>query len=172
MWCAPHQFDPLAAERTHIVLYVRWFERQVASIYIPCHGLAVLAASSRWLVQTGLDDTTPMACLLLLNGLRVSEVCGIDLDDRTDGPPRRNRWDTRMTRNHVATAVASLAARAGIQRRITPHTLRHAAITAALNAGAHLLDVQDLASRPEDHQALRPQPSRRRRHRPVHRRIR
>ncbi|MFO7779277.1 MAG: tyrosine-type recombinase/integrase [Nitriliruptoraceae bacterium] len=50
-----------------------------------------------------------------------------------------------MTRNNVAAAVATLAARAGIQRRMTPHALRHAAITAALNAGAHLRDVQDFA---------------------------
>ncbi len=28
---------------------------------------------------------------------------------------------------------------------MTPHTLRHTAITAALNAGAHLRDVQDFA---------------------------
>jgi hypothetical protein len=28
---------------------------------------------------------------------------------------------------------------------MTPHTLRHATITAALNAGAHLRDVQDFA---------------------------
>lgn len=123
-----------------------------------------------------------MACLLLLNGLRVSEVCGIDIadlaeerwhhtvtihgkgdkdatiplaprtraaveqavDGRDDGPLLRNRWNNRMTRNNVA-AVATLATRAGITRRMTPHTLRHAVITAALNAGAHLRDVQDFA---------------------------
>jgi integrase/recombinase XerD len=50
-----------------------------------------------------------------------------------------------MTRNNVAAAVATLATQAGITRRMTPHTLRHAAITAALNAGAHLRDVQDFA---------------------------
>ena len=124
-----------------------------------------------------------MACLLLFNGLRVSQVCGIDIDDlaeerwhhtvtihgkgdkdatiplaprtraaveqavdgRDDCPLLRNRWGNRMTRNNVTAAVATLAARAGIQRRMTPHTLRHAAITAALNAGAHLRDVQDFA---------------------------
>ncbi len=44
-----------------------------------------------------------------------------------------------------AVAVATLATRAGINRRMTPHTLRHAAITAALNAGAPLRDAQDFA---------------------------
>jgi len=112
-WCTAHQLDPLEVERTHIELYLRWFERQVGSINTVCHGLSVLASFYRWLVQTGLADTTPiaavrrpsrdetprqtrltrheladwpgaaeqnggaidaMACLLLLNGLRVSEV--------------------------------------------------------------------------------------------------
>jgi hypothetical protein len=53
-----------------------------------------------------------------------------------------------MSRNNVAAAVARLAREAGIARRMTPHTLRHAAITAALNAGAHLRDVQDFAVTP------------------------
>ena len=67
------------------------------------------------------------------------------VDGRDDGPLLRNRWGNRMSRNNVAAAVATLATRAGIARRMTPHTLRHAAITAALNAGAHLRDVQDFA---------------------------
>jgi integrase/recombinase XerD len=124
-----------------------------------------------------------MACLLLLIGLRVSEVCGIDIadldeerwhhtatihgkgdkdatiplaprtraaveqavDGRDDGPLLRNRWGNRMSRNNVAASVAGLACEAGAARRMTPHTLRDAAITAALNAGAHLRDVQDFA---------------------------
>ena len=125
-WCTAHQLDPLQVERTHIELYLRWFERQVGSINTVCHGLSVLASFYRWLAQTGLLDTTPiaavrrpsrdeaprqtrltrheladwlnaaetaggsmyaMACLLLLNGLRVSEVCGIDIDDLAE-----ERW--------------------------------------------------------------------------------
>ena len=50
-----------------------------------------------------------------------------------------------MTRNNAAAAVATLADRAGITRRMTPRTLRQATITAALNAGAHLRDGQDFA---------------------------
>jgi len=50
-----------------------------------------------------------------------------------------------MTRNNVAALVTKVAQAARIESRMAPHTLRHAAITAALNAGAHLRDVQDLA---------------------------
>jgi integrase/recombinase XerD len=60
-----------------------------------------------------------------------------------------------MTRNNAATAVATLAAGAGITRGVTPHTLRHAAITAALNAGAHQRDVQDFARRADPKTTMR-----------------
>ena len=36
--------------------------------------------------------------------------------------------------------------RAGITKAVTPHTLRHAFITAALDAGVPLRDVQEAAS--------------------------
>jgi integrase/recombinase XerD len=221
-WCTAHQLDPLEVQRTHVELYIRWFEGQVGSINTVCHGIAVLASFYRWLVHAELLATTPLAavrrparddtprhtrltrheladwlnaaehtggspyalaCLLLLNGLRVSEACNIDIpelaeerwhhtvtihgkgdkhatiplaprtraaietavDGRTDGPLLINRWGNRMTRNNAANLVVRLATDAGIERRMTPHTLRHAAVTAALNAGAHLRDVQDFA---------------------------
>jgi len=123
------------------------------------------------------------ACLPALNGLRVSEVCAIDIEDlaedrwhqivtihgkgdkpatiplaprtraaveqavasRDRGPLLLNRWGNRMTRNNVAALDTKLAQAARIESRMTPHTLRHAAITAAPNAGAHLRDVQNFA---------------------------
>lgn len=39
-----------------------------------------------------------------------------------------------------------VARRAGVDKRIGPHTLRHAFITAALDAGVPLRDVQEAAS--------------------------
>ncbi len=67
----------------------------------------------------------------------------------------RNRWGNRITRNNFAAAVARLARGAGIARRMTPHTLRHAAITAALNLGAHLRDVQDFTRHADPKAAMR-----------------
>jgi len=62
-WCTAHQLDPLAVERTPVELYLRWFERQVGSINTVCHGISVLASFYRWLVETGLADTTPIAAV-------------------------------------------------------------------------------------------------------------
>ena len=45
-----------------------------------------------WLNTAATDGGAvyPMACLLLLNGLRVSEVCGIDIGDLAE-----ERWHVR-----------------------------------------------------------------------------
>jgi integrase/recombinase XerD len=75
--------------------------------------------------------------------LRVLEACR---GQRTDGPlilrptsgkPIDRRDDYRM--------VLRIAKVAGIPRHISPHSLRHAAITNALDAGVPLRDAQILA---------------------------
>ena len=48
-----------------------------------------------------------------------------------------------------------LAKRAGIDKQISPHSLRHAAITAALDAGCSLRDVQDFARHADPRQTRR-----------------
>jgi site-specific recombinase XerD len=45
--------------------------------------------------------------------------------------------------------------RAGIGKTITPHTLRHAFITAALDAGVPLRDVQEAASHADPRTTIR-----------------
>ena len=46
-------------------------------------------------------------------------------------------------------------ARAGIAKRVGPHTLRHAFITAALDAGVPLRDVQEAASHADPRTTIR-----------------
>jgi site-specific recombinase XerD len=46
-------------------------------------------------------------------------------------------------------------ARAGITKPVGPHTLRHAFITAALDAGVWLRDVQDAASHADPRTTMR-----------------
>ena len=52
---------------------------------------------------------------------------------------------TPLDRHNVSKLVATLATRCGISKRISPHSLRHTAITVALDAGVPLHIVQDFA---------------------------
>jgi integrase/recombinase XerD len=67
------------------------------------------------------------------------------LGSRTDGPLLVSRGNSRMNREAAGRAVKRIAKKAGIQKVLTPHSLRHSAITAALNAGVDLRDVQQYA---------------------------
>jgi integrase/recombinase XerD len=48
-----------------------------------------------------------------------------------------------------------IVCRAGVGKRIGPHTLRHAFITAALDAGVPLRDVQEAASHADPRTTMR-----------------
>lgn len=128
-------------------------------------------------------DTYVLACLLAFNGLRISEACGINVEDmwsesylhfarimgkgskpddvvlpprtmvaidaalsgRTTGPLLLNTTGTRMQRDAAGRIVRRLARRAGITKNITPHSIRHSAISALLDSGAPIRDVQHFA---------------------------
>jgi integrase/recombinase XerD len=141
----------------------------------------------QFLVEAGLSGGRDhaLACLLGLNGLRVSEACNADIDnmalerghrtllvDRKGGKraliplaPRTSRaldlaigerstgpillandGVQRLNRGAAYRVVRRLARRAGIPHKVSPHSLRHAFITAALDAGVPLRDVQEAAS--------------------------
>jgi site-specific recombinase XerD len=140
----------------------------------------------QFLVEAGLTGGRDhaLACLLGLNGLRVSEACGADIDnlgferghhtllidrkggkraliplaprtyravalvidDRDSGPILLGNDGLRLDRFAAYRIVRRLAKRAGINHRVHPHSLRHAFITAALDAGVPLRDVQEAAS--------------------------
>ena len=60
-----------------------------------------------------------------------------------------------MTRGAAARIVTRLAGRTGIDKHLTPHSLRHSAITAALNAGVALRDVQEFARHADPRTTIR-----------------
>lgn len=64
---------------------------------------------------------------------------------RTCGALILRKSGRRMDRNAAYQRIKSLARKAGLSDRVHPHTLRHAAITAALDAGAPLRDAQVFA---------------------------
>jgi integrase len=122
--------------------------------------------------------------LLALNGLRISEAPGADIEqlglerghrtltilrkggkivtiplaprtaravdfaigERSEGPIFRGAISEHLDRHAASRIVRRIARRAGITKRVGPHTLRHAFITAALDAGVALRDVQEAAS--------------------------
>jgi integrase/recombinase XerD len=131
--------------------------------------------------------------LLALNGLRVSEATGADIEhmgterghrtlvitrkggkvvtiplaprtaraidlatgERTEGPLFLATDGKRLDRHGAARIVRRVTRRAGITKKVSPHTLRHAFITAALDAGVPLRDVQDAASHADPRTTMR-----------------
>jgi integrase/recombinase XerD len=76
---------------------------------------------------------------------RTVQAIGLARDERRSGALLRNQHGRRMTSYNVAYLVKALCRQIGVTRRITPHSLRHSAITLALDAGVGLRDVQDFA---------------------------
>jgi len=131
--------------------------------------------------------------LLALNGLRVSEATGADIEalgverghrtvvvtrkggkvvtiplaprtaraidlaigERCEGPVFLAADGRRLDRHGAARIVRQAARRAGITKPVGPHTLRHAVITAALDAGVPLRDVQEAASHADPRTTMR-----------------
>jgi site-specific recombinase XerD len=147
------------------------------------------------LVAAGLGATNEHALisLLAINGLRISEALGADIEalgierghrtltvlrkggkivtmplaprtartidlaigERLDGPIFLRTDGQRMDRHCASRIVRRVARRAGIDKPIGPHTLRHAFITAALDAGVPLRDVQEAASHADPRTTMR-----------------
>ena len=148
-----------------------------------------------FLVQAGLGSPRDhaLASLLALNGLRISEALGADIEDldyqrghrtlnivrkgakhatiplaprtsraldlyideRIIGPIFLGLQGGRMDRYAADRTVKRLAKRAGITKRVSPHSLRHSFITAALDAGVPLRDVQEAASHSDPRTTMR-----------------
>ena len=147
------------------------------------------------LVAAGLGTAAEHALisLLALNGLRVSEATGADVEnlgierghrtlvitrkggkvatiplaprtaraidlavgERTEGPIFTHSDGRRLDRHGAGRIVRRIARRARIGKNIGPHTLRHAFITAALDAGVPLRDVQEAASHADPRTTMR-----------------
>lgn len=74
-----------------------------------------------------------------------AEAIDVYRTSRTTGPLFATRSGARLDRYAAAKTIRRLARRAGISKTVSPHLLRHSFVTAALDAGVSLRDVQDAA---------------------------
>jgi integrase/recombinase XerD len=81
--------------------------------------------------------------------LSVAQVMDAAAGERASGPLLLRVDGRQMDRNAAARVVVRLAKEVGINKRLSPHSLRHAFVTACLDAGVPLRDVQ-IAARHSD----------------------
>ena len=86
---------------------------------------------------------------------RVARAIDLAIGERSDGPIFIEPNGERLDRHAAGRIVRRIARRAGITKRVGPHTLRHAFITAALDAGVPLRDVQEAASHADPRTTMR-----------------
>jgi integrase len=86
---------------------------------------------------------------------RTSRALDLYLGERTTGPIFLGAKGDRMDRHAADRTVKRLARRAGVAKRISPHSLRHSFITAALDAGVPLRDAQEAASHADPRTTMR-----------------
>ena len=81
--------------------------------------------------------------------LPVAEVMDAAAGERDSGPLLLRGDGKQMDRRAATRVVVRLAKKAGIKKHLSPHSLRHAYVTACLDAGVPLRDVQ-IAARHSD----------------------
>ena len=86
---------------------------------------------------------------------RTGRALDLYIGERASGPLFVGLNGERMDRYASDRTVKRLARRAGITKRISPHSLRHSFITAALDAGVPLRDVQEAASHADPRTTMR-----------------
>jgi hypothetical protein len=85
----------------------------------------------------------------------VARTIDLAVGERMVGPIVIESDGRRVDRHAAGRIVRLVARRAGIAKRVGPHTLRHAFITAALDAGVPLRDVQEAASHADPRTTMR-----------------
>ena len=77
------------------------------------------------------------------------------IGEHSEGPVFLAADGRRLDRHGAGRIVRRAARRAGITKPAGPHTLRHTFITAALDAGVSLRDVQEAASHADPRTTMR-----------------
>ena len=86
---------------------------------------------------------------------RTARAIDLAIGEPCEGPIFVIPDSRRLDRHGAARIVRRVARRAGITKIVGPHTLRHAFITAALDTGVPLRDVQEAASHADPRTTIR-----------------
>ena len=86
---------------------------------------------------------------------RTARAIDLAVVERTDGPLFLTADERRLDRHGAGWILRKAARRAGITKAVTAQPLRHAFITAALDAGVPLRDVQEAASHADPRTTMR-----------------
>jgi integrase/recombinase XerD len=86
---------------------------------------------------------------------RTARAIDLAIGERRDGPIFLHADGQRMDRHCASRIVRRVTRRAGLDKKISPHTLRHAFITAALDASVPLRDVQEATSHADPRTTMR-----------------
>jgi integrase/recombinase XerD len=86
---------------------------------------------------------------------RTARAVDLAIGERCEGPLFLRADGQRLDWHGAGRIVRRVARRAGIAKPVGPHTLRHAFITAALDAGVPLRDVQEAASHADPRTTMR-----------------
>jgi integrase/recombinase XerD len=86
---------------------------------------------------------------------RTARAIDLAVGERCTGPIFVATNGERIDRQTAGRIVRRITRRAGIPKRVGPHMLRRAFITAALDAGVPLRDVQEAASHADPRTTMR-----------------
>ncbi len=86
---------------------------------------------------------------------RTARAIDLAIGERIEGPIFLAADGRRLDRHGAGRVVRRIARQAGITKTVGPHTLRHAFITAALDAGVPLRGVQEAASHADPRTTMR-----------------
>ena len=86
---------------------------------------------------------------------RTARSVDLAIGERLEGRILLNNTGRPLNRHAAARIVRRIARAARIDKRVGPHTLRHGFITAALDAGVPLRDVQEAASHADPRTTMR-----------------
>jgi integrase/recombinase XerD len=123
------------------------------------NGLRVSEATGATIEALGIERGHRTMVIIRKGGkvvtIPLARAIGLAVGERCDGPIFLARDGQRLDRHGAARIVRRVARRAGIAKPVGPHTLRHAFITAALDAGVPLRDVQEAASHADPRTTMR-----------------